>query len=191
MRRPRAHPLVCVLLAALCALPPALAPAQDAEKQARGHFRRGETHFAMGRFAEALKEYQAAYELRPLPGFLFNIGQCYRNLGNFEQAVFSFKRYVRLKPDAANRAAVEELVTDLERQIAAQKAARPPSLGGPTGPTGIVVVPPPPPPPIYKRWWFWTGLVAIAAGAAVGIYFGVKPGAAGPPTSTLGNIDFK
>ncbi|MBI5481328.1 MAG: tetratricopeptide repeat protein [Deltaproteobacteria bacterium] len=186
------HALVCALLGALCALPPTLAAAQDAEKQARGHFRRGETHFAMGRFVEALKEYQAAYELKPLPGFLFNIGQCHRNLGHFEEAVFSFKRYLRLKPDATNRAAVEELVSDLERQIAAQKATRPPALTGPTGPTGLGAPPPPPPPrPVYQRWWFWTGIAAVAAGAAVGVYFGVRPSSAGPPASALGNIDFK
>ncbi len=189
---PRApHVALALLLGALAALEPAPAADQDAERAARAHFRRGETHFAMGRFAAALKEYEAAYELKPLPGFLFNIGQCHRNLGHLEEAVFSFKRYLRLKPDAANRAAVEELVTELERQIAAQNAARPPTLGGPTGPTGPLLPPPPPPPPVYKRWWFWTGIAVAAAGAAVGIYFGVRPHATGPPTSALGNIDFK
>jgi tetratricopeptide (TPR) repeat protein len=186
------HAAVALLCCALATLAPRPAAAEDAERAARAHFRRGETHFAMGRFAQALKEYQAAYELKPLPGFLFNIGQCHRNLGELEEAVFSFKRYLRLKPDAGNHAAVEELVVDLERQLAAQKATRPPTLTGPTGPTGpFLPPPPPPPPPVYKRWWFWTGIAAVAAGAAVGIYFGARPRAAGPPTSALGNIDFK
>ena len=186
------HAGVALLCCALATFAPGRAMAEDADKESRAHFRRGETHFAMGRFAQALKEYEAAYELKPLPGFLFNIGQCHRNLGHLEEAVFSFKRYLRLKPDAANHAAVEELVADLERQLAAQKATRPPSLTGPVGPTGPLLPPPPPPPdPVYKRWWFWTGIAAIAAGAAVGIYFGVRPHAAGPPTSALGNIDFK
>jgi tetratricopeptide (TPR) repeat protein len=185
------HVALGLLLCALAMLWATRATAQDAEKLARTHFRRGETHFAMGRFADALKEYQAAYELKPLPGFLFNIGQCHRNLGHLEEAVFSFKRYLRLKPDAANHAAVEELATELERQLAAQKATRPPALTGPTGPSGPLLPPPPPPTPVYKRWWFWTGIAAVAAGAAVGVYFGVRPRAAGPPTSALGNIDFK
>jgi tetratricopeptide (TPR) repeat protein len=188
---PRAPTALALLLVALATLWGGRAAAQDAEKLARGHFRKGETHFAMGRFAEALKEYQAAYELKPLPGFLFNIGQCHRNLGHLEEAVFSFKRYLRLRPDATNYAAVEELVTELERQIAAQKAARPPTLTGPTGPAGPLGPPPPPPRPVYKRWWFWTGIAAVAAGAAVGVYFGVRPRTAGPPASALGNIDFK
>jgi len=187
----RAPHAVALLLCALALLAPGPAAAQDADRAARAHFRRGETHFAVGRFAEALKEYQAAYELKPLPGFLFNIGQCHRNLGHLEEAVFSFTRYLRLKPDATNRAAVEELVTELERQIAAQKATRPPELKGPTGPTGPLGPAPPPPTPVYKRWWFWTGIAVAAAGAAVGIYFGVKPHAPGPPASGQGNIDFK
>ena len=190
----RALHLVALLFCALALLQPAPAAAQDAEKAARAHFRRGETHFAMGRFAPALKEYEAAYELKPLPGFLFNIGQCHRNLGHLEEAVFSFKRYLRLKPDAANRAAVEELVAELERQIAAQKATKPPAVTGPIGPTAPLVPPPPPPTPVYKRGWFWavmTVTAVVVAGAAVGTYYGVRPHAAGPPTSTLGNIDFK
>jgi len=184
---------VCaVVCALLVALPPALVRADDAERAARGHFRRGETQFAMGQFAQALKEYQAAYELKPLPGFLFNIGQCHRNLGQLEAAIFSFKRYLRLRPDAPNHAAVEELISDLERQLAAQKATRPPALPPPR-PAQVVVVAPLPPParPVYKRWWLWTIIGAVAAGAAVGLYFGLRPGAAGPPTSALGNIDFK
>ena len=189
---PRApHAAVALLCCALATLAPGRAAAEDAERASRAHFRRGETHFAMGRFAQALKEYQAAYELKPLPGFLFNIGQCHRNLGELEEAVFSFKRYLRLKPDAANHAAVEELVADLERQLAAQKAARPPTLAGPTGPSGPLLPPPPPPTPVYKRWYFWAGIAVAAAGAAVGIYFGARPHAAGPPNSALGNIDFK
>jgi tetratricopeptide (TPR) repeat protein len=159
--------------------------------EARGHFRRGETAFAMGRFAEALREYQAAYELRPLPGFLFNIGQCHRNLGHLKEAAFSFKRYLRLKPDAANRAAMEELITDLERQIAAQQATLPPALTDPPGSLGLGVPPPPPPPPVYRRWWFWSGIAALAVGVTVGLALGVRSSAAGPPSSALGNIDFR
>jgi tetratricopeptide (TPR) repeat protein len=192
--KPRA-PIAAVsaLCALLLALPPTLVRADDAAARARAFFRRGETQFAMGQFAAALKQYQAAYELKPLPGFLFNIGQCHRNLGHLEEAIFSFKRYLRLRPDAPNRAAVEELISDLERQLAAQKAVRPPPLPPPPPPAVVLVTPPPPPPPrpLYRRWWFWTTLVAVAAGAAVGIYFGVRPGAATPPTSGLGNIDFQ
>jgi len=168
--------------------------AENAERLARMHFRRGETYFATGRFSEALKEYQAAYELRPLPGFLFNIGQCYRNLGKLDLAVVAFKRYLRLKPDAPNRAAVEDLIADLERQIEAQRAVSPPELQPRPAPLPAASIPTavtPRPRPVYKRWWFWTGAAAVVASAATGIYFLVRPTTAGPPKTTLGNIDFR
>ena len=50
-------------------------------KSAKRHYERGEKLFALGKFSDALDEYQKAFDAKPLPGFLFNIGQCYRNLG--------------------------------------------------------------------------------------------------------------
>ena len=50
-----------------------------------------------------------------------------------------------------------------------------------------VEVPAPPPTPVYKRAWFWVGLSTLAAGgAAVGVFFVVRPDkkAPVPPTST-------
>src|SRR4249919_3586348 len=83
-------------------------------RAARRHFERGQKLFALGRFDEALEEYQTAFDAKPLPGFLYNIGQCYRNLGDYDQAIFSFKKYLDLEPDATNKDAVEELIEQLE-----------------------------------------------------------------------------
>ena len=63
----------------------------------------GEKLFALGKFDEALDEYQKAYDAKPLPDFLFNIGQCHRNLGDYEAAIFSFKKFLKLDPEAPNR----------------------------------------------------------------------------------------
>ncbi|MGE5187229.1 MAG: tetratricopeptide repeat protein, partial [Acidobacteriota bacterium] len=83
-------------------------------RAAKRHYDRGEKLFALGRFDQALDEYQKAFDAKPLPGFLFNIGQCYRNLGDYDQAIFSFKKYLKLSPDASNRDKVEKLIGDLE-----------------------------------------------------------------------------
>src|SRR6267154_2713843 len=92
----------------------AAAPASsiDDEKQARSLYERAEKSFDLGRFAEALADYQSAYEAKPLPGFLFNIAQCYRNVGNFERARFFFRRYLALDPHAPNHRRVEELIAE-------------------------------------------------------------------------------
>src|SRR5258707_6472701 len=93
------------------------------EKEARSLYERAEKSFDVGKFAEALVDYQASYEAKPLPGFLFNIAQCYRNMGNFERARFFFRRYLALDPRAPNHRRVEELIGEMTKQLDAQAAA--------------------------------------------------------------------
>ncbi|HOX44315.1 MAG TPA: tetratricopeptide repeat protein [Myxococcota bacterium] len=94
-------------------------PSAASKKEARKHFDDGERHFRLGRFADALAAYSRAYEVAPLPGFLFNIGQCHRMLGNHERAVFFYQGYLREKPEAKNRAAVARLIQDSQAKMAA------------------------------------------------------------------------
>lgn len=175
---PRLLLLLTVCLAV--AVPARTATADDpATRSARRHFERGEKLFALGKFDEALDEYQTAFDAKPLPGFLYNIGQCYRNLGDFDQAIFSFRKYLKLEPEADNRDAVERLIEDLEDQKARgesekfirKKPKRTQSQ------------------PVYKKWWFWTGIAVVGVGAGVGIA-AASGGGSGPPTTDLGNIVF-
>src|SRR6476659_900004 len=102
-----------VLLVFLCVS--TFARADDtAQRAAKRHYDRGEKLFALGKFDEALDEYQKAFDAKPLPGFLFNIGQCYRNLGDYDQAIFSFKKYLKLDPNAPNKEKVDKLIEELE-----------------------------------------------------------------------------
>lgn len=91
--------------------------ADDNKQKAKKHFKIAEQHYKLGRFQEALAEYSKAYELAPLAGFLFNIGQCHRLLGNHERAVFFYKGYLREKPDARNREAVLKLIKDGQKEL--------------------------------------------------------------------------
>jgi tetratricopeptide (TPR) repeat protein len=161
--------------------------AEDAAmKRAQGHFRKGEKLFALGRFEDALAEYQKAFEEYPLPEFLFNIGQCHRNLGDYDEAIFSFRKYLRLKPEAENRDATEELIAELEAEKA-RNPSRPAKKR-------LAVVPDGSPDqsvrsrPIYTRWWFWTGIVVVAGAAATA--FVVADQDSGVPDSDFGNLDF-
>lgn len=95
--------------------------AEDARKQARELFQAAEQHYKLGRFQEALQEYSRAYELAPLPGFLFNIGQCHRLLHHYERAVFFYEGYLRERPDAANREAVLRLIEESQVKLGKQR----------------------------------------------------------------------
>jgi len=173
---------------------------EETKAQARAHFKRGKAAFELGKFQEALQEYEAAYKAMPLPGFLFNIGQCYRNLDNYEKAIFSFRLYLRKLPEARNRAAVESLIDELEgkaEEERKQKAAlRPvvPDYEPKPGPRPIRYPAPPPKPPkkppFYTQWWFWVPVAAVVvAGGVVGVYYAARPEEAELPSSTLGVWD--
>ena len=174
---PRLFLLVMVCLAVLA---PAIARADDpATRAARRHYERGEKLFALGRFDDALEEYQEAFDAKPLPGFLYNIGQCYRNLLDYDQAIFSFKKYLKLQPDADNKDAVEQLITDLEdkksRGDGAKFVRKKPQVVEEDK-------------PITSKWWFWTGISVVAVAGGVGVYEATRTN--GPPTTDLGNIVF-
>jgi tetratricopeptide (TPR) repeat protein len=159
-------------------LAPRGAFAEDASmRAAKRHFDRGEHLFALGKFDQALDEYQKAYDAKPIPEFLFNIGQCYRNLQEYDQAIFSFKKYLKDATDPPNREAVEKLIDDLEAKKDRGESRR--------------FVDPPPPKhadkPLYTKWWFWTAVGVVTVAGSVGVYEGVK---GGPPNTDLGNIVF-
>lgn len=193
---------LCLSLATAVATLPARPARADedaedaaAKKSARKHFKKGEKLFALSRFEEALAEYQAAFEAYPAPEFLFNIGQCHRNLGAYDKAIFSFKKYLRLQPDAENREAVEKLIAELEDERAqaradAKRRRRTQLEPIPRG-DGRDDLPPAgggaPLLWIGTRWWFWTGVVVVG-GAATAYALTRDPG--GLPESDLGNLDF-
>jgi tetratricopeptide (TPR) repeat protein len=178
-----------VLLVSLVIARPAHAD-DPATKAARKHFTKGEKLFQLGKFDDALVEYEAAYDQKPLPGFLYNIGQCHRNLGNYKQAVFSYRSYLRQVPDAANREAVLALIDELDakqRELEAdaeRERLERERLAREQGPT-------PSQPergrPIYKRGWFWGGVAAVAV-IAVGAV--VLTRGDGAPSTDLGNVVF-
>jgi tetratricopeptide (TPR) repeat protein len=192
VRRLFAFTLCTVVMAATLAVPAQRAAAADedeaAQKRARKHFKKGEKLFALGRFEEALAEYETAFEEYPAPEILFNIGQCHRNLGHYDEAIFSFRKYLRLLPEAENRDAVEELIAELEedkrRDDEAQRGnprVDPIPLGGGRGKDV------PADRPVYKKWWFWTGVAVVVGGATA--YALTRDGGSLPETD-LGNIDF-
>ncbi len=169
-------------------------------KRAKKVFEQGQKLFDLRRFAEALEKYQQAYEIAPLPGLLFNIGQAYRNLGDLDAALFSLRKYLKLKPDADNRDATLAYIADIEEEQRAQQAAAearrnqlPDRDGDGDGdgdgdPDDGIRRATPAARPIYTRWWFWGGIAAVAGVGITGAILLAPDG--GPPDTSLGNIDF-
>jgi tetratricopeptide (TPR) repeat protein len=88
----------------------------SAESQAKSHFNRGTSFYNIGRFPDALAEYEAAYLAVQDPPFLFDIAQCHRKIGNSKEALESYRTYLRVAPNAPNRAEVQKHISELERE---------------------------------------------------------------------------
>lgn len=169
-------------LVAWCAVAigPGPAHADVTTRAAQRYFEQGEQLFKGGRFAAALREYQKAFDAEPLPELLYNIGQCYRNLADYEHAILNFKTYLNLLPNAPDRAQVETLIENLEDKV---------SRGEGVGIALSRNSPPEEPKPFYGQWWFWTGVtVAVVAIGGVALYASTRGGA---PDTDLGNIAFR
>ena len=94
----------------------------DAKADARVQVIAADKHFKLGLFVEALDEYSKAYQLYPAPPLLFNIGQCHRNLKDWEKAIFFFEGFLSARPDAKNRRQIEDLIRESQVELGKQRA---------------------------------------------------------------------
>ncbi len=120
-----------VLVAVLLAVAPPVAHAAnsggetDAEVLARAKFAEGNLSYDLAEFQKALDAYSEAYRLVPLPGFLFNIAQCHRQLGRPERAGFFYRRYLSLsKEEPANAQLVRDFITEMDAQVLKEQERR-------------------------------------------------------------------
>ncbi len=110
------------LLIVLCAnLNPAVTSADGSKPEAKKVFREGQVEYKLGLFEQALDKFTKAYKLYPHPGFLFNIGQCHRELEDCEQAIFFFEQYLREKQKSKNRVLVMDLLAECRRKLKEQE----------------------------------------------------------------------
>lgn len=84
---------------------------------ARARYNRGTSFYNLGRYKEALVEYEAAYLAIQDPPFLYDIAQCHRKLGNNKEALGFYRNYLRVSPNAPNRPEVQKRIAELEREI--------------------------------------------------------------------------
>lgn len=106
------------------AVPAAVAPTRTpltAATEAKAHYNKGTSFYNLGRFQDALAEYEAAYMAVQDPPFLFNIAQCHRKMGNNKEAVGFYRSYLRVDPNASNRAEVQRRISDLDREVRASR----------------------------------------------------------------------
>jgi Tetratricopeptide repeat len=187
--------LVSILLLGCFASP--IATAETPTHKAKTLFEEGLKHYNVGDYKEALQSFKDGYFAKPDPIFLFNMGQCYRQLGDPDGAQRQYRAYLREAPDTPSRPEVERFIAAAEAQIQARAANAPPTgvIEPPTGratpdealqnqvapvnlvPTRTEVVVSQPLEPKRRRWlWPVVGSVigvVVVVGVAVGVSFAI------------------
>jgi hypothetical protein len=122
-----------------------LTPQQKQDMKAL--YERATRAYDVGKYNEAIEEYQKAYEIGGDPPMLYNIAQAYRLNDQPTEALRFYRRYLQRAPNARNREDVErkiaeqEKLVEAERQKKAQQPAPPvvtppPAAIAPTSPSG-------------------------------------------------------
>ncbi|HEX4459127.1 MAG TPA: hypothetical protein VIA18_14215 [Polyangia bacterium] len=190
--------------------------AAKGKAEAKDAFRRALQNYNLSDFKAALVLFKEAYLDYPDPSFLFNIGQCQRQLDDKQEALLSYKAYLREARNPPNRAEVTALVHNLEQSLRDDEAARhgkpdgamepaegaaqtttpaPTPQVAPSNPApaaSLTATAPPPRKPVYKQWWLWTAVgVVVVAGVGLGVGLGLGGSTHYPSSSpTDGTIRF-
>src|SRR4051794_13712435 len=112
---------VAVALFVLAALAAPVRAAGDDEERARGHYEIGLGLYRLGDYQGALKEFGAGYELARKPGFLLNLGQTYRKLGELREARDMYRQFLaEVHLDDPARPQAQKVLAELEDAIRKQ-----------------------------------------------------------------------
>jgi len=111
------------------AAPAAADPAAARRDEAKAAFGRGNAAYNLGKYADAIAEFERAYALSRLPEILFNLGQCYRKQWEADQrselgrrALHYYEAVVREAPSSKVRPDADQFITELGPAVAAAEA---------------------------------------------------------------------
>lgn len=126
-----------------------LAHGGDVKAEARAHVARATELHDASRFREALEELKTAYALDPDPRLLYAMGQLHVSLGECEQAIGFYERFIASRPSAKATALANEAIETCKTDPPPALGAAPADSPAPVVARPIinVVMPPPPPAP--------------------------------------------
>jgi hypothetical protein len=158
------------------------------------HYQQATRAYDLGKYQEAVDEYQKVYEIDGDPVMLYNIAQAYRLNDQPQESIHFYRRYLQRSPEARNKEDVERKIVAMEKLIEERRKAaalvappppkpeaKPVAVPEPVPPppvvTPVVVAPPPPPPPpssTTRRVVGWSMVGVGVASIGVAIVEGIR-----------------
>lgn len=93
---------------------------QASDDEARMHFRLGRAYFDSGRFHDAAREFQLAYDESGRPALLYNLYVSHRDAGNLRASVEALRAYLSQADNIENRAQLAARLENMEGLLARQ-----------------------------------------------------------------------
>ncbi len=109
--------------------------------QARENFLRGQELFDSANFPGAMAAFECSFQNVPRAATLYNIARSAELAGEFERALDAWRGYLRMNPEAEDRAEIEARIAGLEASIEAANRANEAAAGQTGGQTQQPVQP--------------------------------------------------
>lgn len=161
--------------------------ALPAASEAREHLNRGARLYNTRSFDEAIVEFKAGALIEPAPVFDYNLGQAYRQLGKYQDAIWHYERFLTYgNPTGDVLTAVQGFVAEMKEHLADRAHNMPPTgLATDADPAHPASSPAASTPPVATNhdapprdqsvnWIGWTSTGVGAAGIGVGAYLLVR-----------------
>jgi len=97
--------------------PPPAAPVDDAQVKAKEHYTAGKALYEQGKYADAMAEFQTAYDLKPHPSVLKSIGECKVQIGDIPGAIAIYEKYLE-DPAATKKDEVSAKIVEIKGMMA-------------------------------------------------------------------------
>lgn len=122
--------LVALLLCSVAATAHGDALAHPTNPIAREHLTAGNRLYRVREFEKAIEEYKAGALRESATVFHYNLGQCYRQLGRYEDALWHYERFLeRGKPtgevEKVTRSFIDQMRSELEKKAMTQPPVEP------------------------------------------------------------------
>jgi tetratricopeptide (TPR) repeat protein len=93
-------------------------PSKKAQVKAKAIYDEGLRFYNIGEYQQAIARFKESYVVVPAPLLLFNIAQAYRLAGDCDQALRSYRTYLREVPKPANKDQVDKAIAICEKVVA-------------------------------------------------------------------------
>jgi hypothetical protein len=113
--------------------------AKPASTEARSHLTLGNKLYGVRSFDEAAAEYKAGALIEPAPVFDYNLGQCFRQLGKYQEAIWHYNRFLtRGNPEGQLLDAVNGFIAQMRSELDRRAMTQPPTDPAPPMPVAPV-----------------------------------------------------